>query len=144
MLLGTRVLQMSTFCVTGERKSVDTAVSILKRLISEGNSETLTATTAGAHVGDSHANGNYTGGGGSSRDPMESSSNSNMSRVWSDTRNRLRREGSELSHGDGSPPTAPCRFADPHALLIDFPYSAVSCCVLVSQVEGVVSVTHRC
>lgn len=141
MLLGTRVLQMSTFCVTGDRKNVDTAVSILKRLIAEGNSDMLTASTASAHVGDGHANGNHAGGGGSSRerrDPMEGSSNSNMSRVWSETRHRLGRAGSELSRGDGSPPTAPCRFADLYSPSIAFPLSKpfATCHILVSQVEG--------
>lgn len=31
--------QMSTFCVTGDRKNVDSAVAMLKRLIAEGHTE---------------------------------------------------------------------------------------------------------
>lgn len=39
----TKKIQMSTFCVTGDRKNVDAAVAMLKRLIAEGNSELLAA-----------------------------------------------------------------------------------------------------
>ncbi|CAM9924035.1 unnamed protein product, partial [Hapterophycus canaliculatus] len=40
--------KMSTFCVTGDRKNVDAAVAMLKRLISEGNADPQAAAAAAA------------------------------------------------------------------------------------------------
>ena len=39
MTYGMWLGQMSTFCVTGDRKNVDNAVAMLKRLIAEGHTE---------------------------------------------------------------------------------------------------------
>ena len=39
MTYGVWLGQMSTFCVTGDRKNVDNAVAMLKRLIADGHTE---------------------------------------------------------------------------------------------------------
>lgn len=78
---------------------MEAAVAILKRLIAEGNSEMLTpAGTNGGLV--SYANGNRAGGIGGSSGGWG----------WPEIGRGIGREGSELSRGRGSPPTAPCRF----------------------------------
>lgn len=78
---------------------MEAAVAILKRLIAEGNSDMLTPAGANSGLG-SYANGNRAGGGGGSSGGWG----------WPEIGRGLGREGSELSRGRGSPPTAPCRF----------------------------------
>lgn len=125
---------MSTFCVTGDRKNVDTAVSMLKRLIAEGNSEMLLAGNANANVAGGGVNGNVANGsitnGSIANGSFASGGNIangnivNGNIVNGNNMDRrgpggvgVRGSGGEMSHGlgrlggDGSPPTAPCRSA---------------------------------
>lgn len=119
---------MSTFCVTGDRKNVDKAVAMLKRLIAEGSVEH--ERTHGAPAG---GNGNIAGGntkqqqqqqhhhhqqqlqqqnnGGGDRRviPPGSGGGAGMRGPAGDLAQRLSHIGSDMSHSDGSPPTAPCR-----------------------------------
>ncbi|CAM9638831.1 unnamed protein product, partial [Ectocarpus sp. 12 AP-2014] len=128
--------KMSTFCVTGDRKNVDKAVAMLKRLIAEGSVEH--ERTHGAPAG---GNGNIAGGntkqqqhqqhhlqqqqqhhhhhhqqlqqqnnaGGDRRViPPGSGGGAGMHGPAGDLAQRLSHVGSDMSHSDGSPPTAPC------------------------------------
>ena len=107
---------MSTFCVTGDKKNVDDAVRILKRLIAEGNAEMLAASSHASGGDGSFANGDVNGRGrtGEQRNPGSASS-----RGWREMGHRIFQDGHDLSRQDGSPPTAPCRSVRVFGGLVD-------------------------
>lgn len=108
--------QMSTFCVTGDKKNVDAAVEMLKLLIAEGNSDVL---AAGGNnginhmaVGNGNSNNNNNNGSINSYHERRGSGSMGMRGppVGGEVGHRLVTMGSDLSRSEGSPATAPCRF----------------------------------
>lgn len=118
---------MSTFCITGEKNNVDAAVSMLKRLIAEGNSELLVAGAVGGN-NNNHNHGNNVGNGSvngaisNMTNGINGNLNGHLDRRGSgvggvgvrgpggEFGHRLGRVGSDMSRSDGSPTTAPCRW----------------------------------
>lgn len=113
---------MSTFCVTGDRKNVDTAVAMLKRLIAEGNSEVLAANANVNANGNVNANNGIVNAGIANGNIINGNiangniiNGNNMDRRGPGGGVGIRGPGGDMGYGlgrlgsDGSPPTAPCR-----------------------------------
>lgn len=118
-------MQMSTFCVTGDRRNVEAAVSMLKRLIMEGNSEVQANNNVNGHNANGlpgningningHINGNINGiiNGNNNGDRRGGPVGIRGSAPGpGDVGQRMGRIGSDVmvSRNEKSPRTAPCR-----------------------------------